>query len=77
MSGIEIYVRHRAEGAMLNFHLSSNDRLALIRALTTGSMDGDGVPIHLELSLLQQWLTDPDGMHARIPIGSINFNITD
>ena len=34
MSGIEIYVRHRSVGAMLNFHLSSRDRQALVHALT-------------------------------------------
>ena len=31
MSGIEIYVRHRSDGAMHNFHLSSRDRQALNR----------------------------------------------
>lgn len=77
MSGIEIYVRHRSDGAMLNFHLSSRDRLALIHALTMGSMKDASIPVHLELSLLPEWLTDPESMHARIPISAINFNVSD
>jgi len=62
---------------MLNFHLSSRDRQALILALTTGSMEDASIPIHLELSLLPQWLTDPESMHARIPISAINFSVSD
>ncbi|CAH0349854.1 hypothetical protein [Aquabacterium sp. CECT 9606] len=78
MSGIEIYVRHRSDGAMLNFHLSSRDRQALIHALTTGGgMEDTSIPIHLELSLLPQWLTDPENMHARIPISAINISVSD
>jgi hypothetical protein len=77
MSGIEIYVRHRSDGAMLNFQLSSSDRQVLIHALTTGGMENASIPIHLELSLLPQWLTDPENMHARIPISAINFSVSD
>lgn len=75
MSGIEIYVRHRSEGAVLSFHLSSDEREALIHALMNGSIDEASVPVHLELSVLPQWLIDPEHMHARIPISAINVNI--
>lgn len=33
MSGIEIYVRHRSEGTMLNIHLDQEAKEALIAAL--------------------------------------------
>ncbi|AWI53496.1 hypothetical protein DEH84_08690 [Aquabacterium olei] len=62
---------------MLNFHLSSRDRQALVHALTKGTMEDASIPIHLELSLLPQWLTDPECLHARIPISAINFSVSD
>mgnify|MGYP000508771439 CR=1 FL=1 len=72
MSGIEIYVRHRSEGTMLNIHLDQEAKEALIAALQSGKFDNPNMPIHLELSILPEWLSDTHSMHARIPISEIN-----
>lgn len=73
MSGIEIYVRHRSEGAMLNIYLDQKTKVELITALQSGKFEGGKIPINLELSILPDWLSEADSMHARIPISEINI----
>lgn len=71
---IEIYVRHQSgPSAMLNFHLSDAQRLQLIAALARG--EPFELPARLELSVLPQWMTDPEDnpAHAVIPLRVINF----
>lgn len=77
MSSIEIYVRHNSDGAMLNVHLNSSTKQELITALQSGRFEAENVPIHLELSVLPEWLTTQGGTHARIPITAINISEAD
>lgn len=77
MSSIEIYVRHNNNGAMLNIYLDSSTKQELIAALQTGCFESADVPIHLELSVLPEWLTIQGEAHARIPITEINIAETD
>lgn len=77
MSGIEIYVRHRSDGAMLNIYLDRKAKEALIAALESGKFEAPNTPISLELSVLPEWLSEPGSTHARIPISEINVSIAD
>lgn len=77
MSGIEIYVRHRTDGAMLNIYLDRKTKEALIAALESGKFEDPNTPISLELSVLPEWLSEPGSTHARIPISEINVSTDD
>jgi hypothetical protein len=77
MRSIEIYVRHNNNGAMLNIYLDSSSKQELIAALQSGRFESADVPVHLELSVLPEWLTTPSEAHARIPITAINIAETD
>ncbi len=73
---MEIYVRHQSgPAAMLNFHLSDAQRLKLIAALARG--EPFELPARLELSVLPEWMTDPEDnpAHAVIPLCVINFSV--
>ena len=73
---MEIYVRHQSgPSAMLNFHLSDAQRLKLIAALARG--EPFELPARLELSVLPEWMTDPEDnpTHAVIPQCVINFAV--
>jgi hypothetical protein len=74
MSGIEIYVRHRNEGTMLNIYLDQETKAALIAALENGKFEDPRIPINLELSILNEWLSDENSAHVRIPISEINIS---
>ena len=74
MSGIEIYIRHRSEGAMLNIYLDQKTKLALVAALENGKFDDPSVPINLELSLIPEWLSEENSTHVKIPITEINIS---
>lgn len=77
MSGIEIYVRHNGNGAVLNIHLDSSTKQELITALQSGRFESADMPIYLELSVLPEWLTTQGESHARIPVAAINIAETD
>lgn len=77
MSSIEIYVRHNNDGAMLNVYLDSSTKQELITALQSGRYESADASIHLELSVLPEWLTNQGEAHARIPIAAINVTETD
>lgn len=73
---MEIYVRHQSgPSALLHFHLNDAQRLQLITALANG--ESVALPAHLELSVLPQWVTNPDEntAHAVIPLHQISFNV--
>ncbi|MCP1318387.1 hypothetical protein [Vreelandella lionensis] len=74
MSGIEIYIRHRSEGALLNIYLDKKTKVALVAALENGKFDDPNVPINLELSILPQWLSEENSTHVRVPISEINIS---
>lgn len=74
MSGIDIYVRHRSDGAMLSIHLDKDTKAALIAALEVGRFAGSDTPISLELSMLPEWLDEQSSTHMRIPITEIIIN---
>jgi hypothetical protein len=77
LSSIEIYVRHNGNGAVLNIYLDSSTKQELISALQSGRFESAGVPMHLELSVLPEWLTNQGESHARIPVAAINIAETD
>lgn len=77
MSRIEIYVRHSSDGAMLNIYVDSSTKQQLISALQSGQYESADASIHLELSVLPEWLANQGEAHARIPIAAINFTETD
>ncbi len=77
MKGIEISVRHTHNGTLLNIHLDARAKQRLIAGLQSGRFDSRDTPINLELSVLPEWLTDPESTHARIPITVINVNEVD
>ncbi len=77
MRVIEIYVRHNNDGAMLNIYLDHRAKQDLIIALQSGRFESEDASIHLELSVLPEWLTSAEEMHARIPIRAINFTEAD
>lgn len=73
---MEIYVRHQSgPSSILNFHLSEEQRLKLIAALACG--ESVELATELELSVLQQWVTDlvSDNKHVVIPLHQISFNV--
>lgn len=70
--GIEIYVRHNSDGAMLNIHLDASTKERFIAALQEGRFSSADVSINLELFVLPQWVTDPEYGHVRIPLTAIN-----
>lgn len=73
---MEIYVRHQSgPSSLLTFHLNEEQRLQLIAALTNG--ESIVLPAQLELSVLPQWVTNPDenSAHAVIPVHQISFTV--
>lgn len=74
MAGIEIYVRHNAGGAMLSIHLDSTTKQRLLDALQEGSFNAPDTSMHLELTLLPEWLDPLGSLHSRIPLVSINVS---
>ena len=77
MSSIEIYIRHRSDGAMINIYLDRKTKTALIAALESGKFADPSTPINLELSVLPEWLSEPGSTHARSPISEINVSTDD
>ncbi|SIQ87876.1 hypothetical protein [Aquipseudomonas alcaligenes] len=77
MSAIEINIRHRSDGAMLNIYLDRKTKAALIAALESGQFADSNTPINIELSVLPEWLSEPGSTHARIPISEINISTDD
>ena len=73
---IELYVRHTSwtGKTRLDFCVQPSMREALAEGIRTGHLDVD---ISLELSVLPEWFTDKDAMHARIPVSIINVHDTE
>lgn len=79
---IEIYVRHNNNDTMLNFYLPEQLKSELTKAVTGGQFRAYGQTIHLELSILPEWITDhaqrdnlsklESPVHLKIPITCIN-----
>jgi len=81
--GLEIYVRPSGDDTFLNIHASGKAKKQLLSGLKSGSCDGREMPIHVELSVLPEWLTEGQDqareflqrigpIHVRIPISAIN-----
>jgi hypothetical protein len=81
-SRIEAYVRHSFNGATLNLHVAGTMRDKILQGIAAAAIDGTSNEIHLELSVLPQWVTDVETrrtveavgtpIHIRIPLDSIN-----
>jgi hypothetical protein len=79
---IEIYVRPSGDKMLLNFHIPEAARDKFIAGLREGHSDGKDTIMHLELSVLPNWLTDADertqcfanstSLHVRVPVAAIN-----
>ena len=77
---IEIYVRDRSDGAMLNFYIPEGLRDSLLAALVAGSFTGD---IALEMTINPEWVTDTELrkrlmeenelIHLRVPLTEIHI----
>lgn len=59
--GIEIYLRPGGRtDRHLMFHIPEHLRERFIQAVLNGHVDGAEIPMHVELSVLQEWLTGPE-----------------
>lgn len=77
---IDIYVRDRSDGAMLNFYIPEGLRDSLLAALSTGAFTGD---IALEMTINPEWITDTEQrkrlmqkgeqIHLRVPLKEIHI----
>ena len=77
---IEIYVRDRSDGAMLNFYIPEGLRDSLLAALGAGSFTGD---VALEMTVNPEWITDTELrkrfmeanelIHLRVPLTEIHI----
>ena len=86
MNDIEVYVRHSAGKALLMFHAPETLRAAMLAAARSGKLDAKSARIHLELSILPEWISDPavrdsvsridDPIHIRIPISALTINFS-
>ena len=73
MNGIPFVITQNGEASMVIEGVKQfQEKEALIAALQSGKFDNPNMPIHLELSILPEWLSDTHSMHARIPISEIN-----
>jgi hypothetical protein len=81
-SGIEIYIRPSGDKILLNFYIPEAVRDKFIAGLREGHFDGKDLNMHLELSVLPDWLTDASertrcfanstSLHVRVPVAAIN-----
>jgi len=79
--GIEIYVRNSGDKTLLTFHIPEEKREEFFRQFSSGSEVSVGVPIHLEFSVMPEWISDLDQqaiftktgnhLHCRLPISSL------
>lgn len=74
MSCIEINVRHRGGGTMLNIYLDQKTKIELLAALESDKFESSSIPINLEISILSEWISEENPMHVKIPISEINVN---
>ncbi len=84
---VEIYIRNSGPRTFLNFYIPSDLKEKFISALRDGSLSDAEVDMALEVSVLPHWITDADQrseaqkrsdvVHARIPLSSINVQVTD
>lgn len=80
---LEVYVRHNSSGAMLNILADDLMRERIVNSLSAGKVDGTDISINLELSVLPEWVTDPETrkrvgqipgtIHIRVPLAAINM----
>jgi hypothetical protein len=86
MNDLEIYVRHSAGKALLMLHAPEALRAIVLAAVKGGEVDSTKARIHLELSILPEWITDPsvrkqvskihDPIHIRIPISALSMDFS-
>jgi hypothetical protein len=73
---IEIYIRHNTNGAMLNFYIPKELKPAFLDALSNGYFNTADKDAHFEMSILQEWLDNPEtsASHVRFKLSSINVH---
>lgn len=82
--GLEIYVRPKPEGLVLNIHAPDAAKKRFIADLKAGACSGSASAIFLELSVLPEWISDDQpqaaealrilgSIHLRLPIAAINL----
>lgn len=79
---IAIYVRPSGDDTYLHFHVPTDRCEALFSGFKNGSFENTDTDIHLEISILPEWITDESQreqltqctkvVHLRIPITRIN-----
>jgi hypothetical protein len=84
MNDLEIYVRHSSGRALLMLHAPEALRATVLAAIKSGEIDSTQARMHLELSILPEWITDSsvrmqvskieDSIHVRIPISVLSMN---
>lgn len=77
---VEMYVRHSAGLALFHVHLPAAFASTFIERLRGDQVTSDDAVVHLELSVLPEWVTDSDQraqltkigpVHVRVPIAQI------
>ena len=84
---IEIYVRPSVGRVLLNIYLGADVRDRFVDGIGRGEFECRDAPTHLELSVLPEWVTDPElrvkiaaldsPIHVRIPLTHINTGVLD
>jgi len=87
MNDVELYVRYSGGAALLMLHAPEALRSTVLAAIKNGELDSSQASIHLELSILPEWITDPtmqkqvsdlyEQIHIRVPISSFNINFSE
>lgn len=84
---IEIYVRPSGDRTLLNFYIPDDVRETFIAGLRDGSFETEGIPMHIEFTVLPHWLSDesqralrmcePGDLHVRLALSAINTHFGD
>ncbi|HHK5646353.1 hypothetical protein [Serratia nevei] len=82
---IEIYVRNSGGKTLLNLYVPKSMRERFIKGLEEGHLEVDGIPTHLELMPLPEWITDEEtrervkgeSLHVRLPIHALNVDYSE
>jgi hypothetical protein len=72
---VEIYVRDSDQSAAMHFHYTGTSRDEFLCALQTGKLKLSSFKIDLELSVLPEWVTDPEQRAAVATSGPIHIRI--
>ncbi|MDO9170125.1 MAG: hypothetical protein Q7U18_13695 [Methylobacter sp.] len=84
---IEIYLRHSIGKVMLNLYVPKETKKRFLTGLKNGALELPEDSANFELSILPEWITDPEQreriknigetIHVCIPIAAINTMYTD